>query len=101
MRDALGMNEHTKHCIEENIDRFCETVNQDIEHCAELGLFKFIKSFDITDIPKTLEGEPCIFIARDRLRKLGYAVIIKEADSVPHIYRMTVDWSDEEVNKNV
>lgn len=101
MRDALGMNDYTKHCIEDNIDMFCETINQGIENSAKHGYFDYLKSFDISEIPKTLEGEPCIFIAKDRLKKLGYAVIIKETDSDPHTYRITVDWSDSEVFKNV
>ena len=101
MRDALGMNDYTKHCIEENIDLFCEMINQGIENNAKKGYFEYRNSFDISNIPKTLEGEPCIFIAKDRLQKLGYDVIILETDSSPHLYRITVCWSDSEVFKNV
>ena len=101
MRDALGMNEFTKKSIEDNIDSFCEKINRGIENSAKNGYFDYRNSFDFTDIPKTLEGEPCIFIAKDRLKKLGYDVIIKETDFNPHIYRITVDWSDSEVFKNV
>jgi hypothetical protein len=101
MRDALGMNEFTKKSIEDNIESFCEMINQSIESNAKKGYFEYRNSFDISNIPKTLEGEPCIFIAKDRLQKLGYDVIILETDSSPHRYRITVCWSDSEVFKNV
>ena len=101
MRDALGMNDYTKHCIEENIDLFCEMINQGVENNAKKGYFEYRNSFDVSNIPKTLEGEPCIFIAEDRLQKLGYIVFIEETKSVSHIYTITVSWSDSEVSKNV
>ena len=101
MRGAFGMNEFTKKSIEDNIDSFCEALNQHIENNAKQGYFNCRKSFEISEIPKTLEGEPCIFIAKDRLQKLGYIVFIEETKSVSHIYTITVSWSDSEVSKNV
>ena len=92
MRSAKELYEYTKQQLGVSIDEFCDELYAEIEDNAKKGYFDCTHTYSLCTIPKTLDGELAIYIAKRKLEELGYTVKITTSEVVSTCYHIRVNW---------